>query len=644
MVSPQLPDISVPWSDLEDEAADMAQRARITAEYLAQAAAAWDRFRSFYQEPDTQERVYTALNELSEPTLYWQRSLQDAADTISNFAAAGRALARRRQELQALLLEHAGSPETGLDQPGSGSPDSPGQEGSAEQLNEQAAALAREWSDLQQGTAAILTGIRYGDGAGLPMGAVHGGSVLPDVQWSALTGVLDERFGALHPSALLPSLTGLDEEELREWAAANPEAAALLAARTLDGPFRAGTPEALMRTAMADDAHLTRDGVDAIRTAWLALDPLEQERLMALYPGVFGNLNGVPFAQRAKANIITVAGYRNSTQTALERPSPYFADYPQDDAGQQKWLADFQEWQAEQARLTDLLRGLNHAVETDVQVVMLSVEGDGRIVSMTGTPSSSTERMAAFIPGMGSRLGELENNLKRFESVNGDGSDERLGFYWQGTDLPNQLNDTFTSSYSEDGAVLLAAFDYAVDLEVPAEARTTYIGYSAGGSLLGTAERVGLDSTNIVYVAPAGPGHEVGGPDETENPDANRYLLQTRDDIIQHAQTFGGGFHGPTFWETGTLDNMGVTRLETGFLVPSDPGSLMKGHSDYFTDGSTAATNIKGVINESRVSLHVENKEIPHAGRPETIVPIEENPEDYANGKLETVRVKDLEK
>ena len=62
MRSLQLPHIDVPWDELEDSAADMVLRARTAADYLVDAAAAWDRFRDYYHHPATQDRKSTRLN------------------------------------------------------------------------------------------------------------------------------------------------------------------------------------------------------------------------------------------------------------------------------------------------------------------------------------------------------------------------------------------------------------------------------------------------------------------------------------------------------------------------------------------------------------------------------------------------------
>lgn len=630
MATPQFPDISVPWDVLEDAASDMASRAAVTQGYLADAVAAWRGLETTYRESDTEEKVHSALHDVQQPLQDWERSLREASNAVSDFVAAGRSLEQRVQEL--MRAENRRAPES----------DDAADDAAEEHLAEQAAAFTREWTDLQESAAAAIGSIAYGDGTGLPMAEAVGGAVLPEAGWAALTSQLDDRFGTPHPDRLLESLKGLNEEERREWADANPEAAALLAARGLTGRFPAGTPEHIMQGAMADGADLTRDGVKGIQEAWTSLSLDDQERLLLLYPAVFGNLNGVPFAQRAQANVITLAGHRSATQTLLDGlREPMADDYGADYVSQQQWVADMNAYDAEKARLNNLLRGLNHAYQENTQVVMLGTEGNGQVVTMVGTPSPDTRIVATLVPGSGANLGELASYSEKFTNIYRNEEDHKLGFYWQGSDFPQDaLWDNIDSDLNELGGPRLAGFDFAVDLEVPSDARSTYLGYSAGGSMMGTGEREGLDSTNIVYVAPAGPGHEVAGPGNTANPDANRYWIQTRDDsLIESAQLSGGEAHG--WWHSGRT--MDVNRLESGFSNPRDPESLMHGHMDYFHRGSTAASNMNGVIEGTTVSPFVEYIERWDNGHSWQESPLEDHPGNYTGDKLKAVPVKNLE-
>ncbi|MFZ3453988.1 hypothetical protein [Arthrobacter sp. 7Tela_A1] len=632
MAGAALPEISGDWSTLDAAAADLRVRAEVAESYLTDASTAWNRVIPAYREPGTQDLVHTAMDSLAAPMAGWRSALVAAAGIIEDFAAAAGALG---DECRTLEAERPSSDPA---------EDDPPAQRALDEFNTRAGELTQKWNTLQQETAARLAAISGGTGEGLPMAARPGGSVLPEVEWAALTVALDDRLGAVTPGQLLESLRGLGTAELKAWAEANPEAAALLAANKPMGPFPLGSPEAAMSDVLHDS--LSQEGIAAIRTAWLQLPAADQEKLLLLYPAVFGALNGVPFASRAHANTITVAGCRQSLKqelAALEEPK--LADYGYDRASAMRWNHDHTAWEAQVDRLDREVKALDNVTRQGTQVLLVSSEGDGRIVTMKGTPSEAVTTAAVLVPGTSADLTSVEGYTGRLDAVDGEAGPEKLSIYWQGSDLPDQLHDNLTSSYNEDGGPLLAAFDHALDLELAEGTRSTYIGYSAGGSLLGTAEREGLGATNIVYVAPAGIGHEVSNPQDTATPDANRYWLQTRDDPITVAQVAGGGFHSGSFWSGGDpKTQMGAVRLETGFLDPADPESLMRGHSEYFYEGSTSAANIAAVVEGKKVSLYVEDEWHTVAGRSYPLSPIATRPEEYTDRKLKTVPTESLEK
>lgn len=653
----KFPDIKVPWDALENAATDMKTRATSTQGYAQDAHTAWNRLPGAYKHDETQSTVYAALNDMSTPIEDWKDALATAESAISDFVSIGKKLQRESERLSAQLplLDTM----VGLGQGG----DNPDLDRQVREFNDRAEKLRSDWSTAQSTAADALDAIKTGTGGSLPLSATLGGPTLPDVSWGTFTAELDEDFGDVNPKALLPSLRGLSTEELRAWADANPEAAELLASNRPDGDFPPGSPEATMAAAMEGDAPLTKSGIHDIRGAWLGLTDKNQEKLLLLYPGLFGSLNGVPLANRATANIITVAGYREKVRRHQADPGPEpdvndftaqaFSRPGNDRVRAYSAYGAFQEahrkWEAARAAQDALdrqIKGFDYAMDHDTQVVMVSLEDGGQIVTMKGQPSSSTTQAATLVPGTSTDLGTLETSMDRLDAIDGDEGPGKVSFYWQGTDLPDKVLDNVSSDYNEQGAPRLAAFDYAVDAEISDKARTTYVSHSAGGSLLGTAEREGLDSSNIVYVAPAGTGHNVGSPQDTQNPDANRYWIQTRDDPIKWSQRLGGGYHGD---HVGSVSDptgqMGAHRLESGFLDPDDPDSIVKGHSEYFTPGSTSANNMQAIIEGGDVSPYIEDKfrySTPHSY--DNYSPLEEHPEEYTHGKLKTVSTESLEK
>jgi pimeloyl-ACP methyl ester carboxylesterase len=151
----------------------------------------------------------------------------------------------------------------------------------------------------------------------------------------------------------------------------------------------------------------------------------------------------------------------------------------------------------------------------------------------------------------------------------------------------------------------LAAFSEDVERTVTATGRdipVTYIGHSYGGSILGTAEELGLTADRVMYVAAAGSGVGVDDPGDwhNRNPEVNRFSMTAPGDWIEAVQGLPISPHGAD------PDSMpGVVRLHTGRRLD---GSLMAGpaaHSAVINEPSDAWHNILAVITGDWTNLQV---------------------------------------
>jgi pimeloyl-ACP methyl ester carboxylesterase len=150
----------------------------------------------------------------------------------------------------------------------------------------------------------------------------------------------------------------------------------------------------------------------------------------------------------------------------------------------------------------------------------------------------------------------------------------------------------------------LVAFSEDVDRTVDATGRpipVTYIGHSYGGSILGTAEALGMTGDRMLYVAAAGAGVGVDDPGDwhNRNPDVLRFSMTAPGDFIEAVQGIPGGPHGAD------PDEMpGVVRLATGHY---DDGRSLAGpnaHTDVINWPSDAWRNILAVITGDCETLH----------------------------------------
>lgn len=637
-----LPDINVPWAVLTAAAATMRDRASNAVSLFDAVSATWDGLQQAYRETSTQDRVYSALLDLRDPLMDWAIALSAGCTVLEDFAAQGLPLQR---EANILAGEGVGLRTSAAAADASGDDEllaAAARDGTAFNLRVQT--LQQNWTRLLETVSSDLAGISGGTGETLPVIAALGGPVLPAPDWVGLTSTLDD-LGELDPEAVVDSILSLTDDELREWSLVNPEAALILARNKLPHTPASKTAEFVMGLASGGGykrprgslaADLAPEGITVIRTQWLTLDPLEQRRLLLLYPSLFGNMNGVPLAQRAVANIVTVAGYREEVarQLAGMGGEPQKENFAPNPGEQALYSAARSVWD----ELNRKKEGLDHAALAGVQVVMVSLDGDGRVVTMNGTPSPATKTSTILVPGTGADLSSLEDYSLRLNQLMKDSGPQDLSFYWQGTDLPDEVKHNASARYNEAGGPLLAGFDAAVDLELTAGTRTTSIGYSAGAALVGTGEREGLDSTNIIYLAPSGVGNDVGSIGDTQNREAHRFWIQARDDPISTALLLSGASQG------GDPEQMDVTRLDSGFINHDSGGELVSGHEQYFHPQSTAMQNMWQVVYGGNVYPYVPDEMYVDEGGLWPYSPLEKTPEDYAGDRMPSVPIESTER
>lgn len=80
--------IDVQWEGLDSAASGMKASSRSAAEQMDSAGSAWQGLRGVYQQPDTQEVVWSAFDQVPEVTREWSEVLGGAAEVLQSFAAA----------------------------------------------------------------------------------------------------------------------------------------------------------------------------------------------------------------------------------------------------------------------------------------------------------------------------------------------------------------------------------------------------------------------------------------------------------------------------------------------------------------------------------------------------------------------------
>lgn len=659
----EVPEIAGPWSDLDAESSGLTGAATALGRLVDETAGVWAQLRGQYDEPSTAAVVHRAMDAVVPRAEHWTAAMTAAGAALEDFAQQARMLQARAEALRAargavLLaaaqIEAADSrAETWWDRL------------RVADYNADVAALRDAWEQLQQDFCERLEGIERArgfagegspDAADAAAGAVADAGVFSGVETSGAASAAgsaagsasgaDARAGAgasgtgADPEELVEELQGLEDEEIVEHLreeGAEERAAALTERRLAEDFTLPGSPARRMREVIAAHDDSTAEGMAAIREEFLSLDEEARRRLVLSHPSEFGNLNGIPFRLRALAHAVRTVGLQHRVRQQLDETPAVdedLRDRVQETGGGSGYGYDpgesVQEAAARQEeidRLETLQAGLEQAEEQITQgagrrsVVQLTTRGRGEAVVMDGTPSASTERTLTHVPGTGTDLSSLRNQMDRVERLAGDGDpEERVSVYWQGAQMPPDLVDNVDGmspafdleAEVERGARSLAAFDMALDLEVPEGATTTVSAHSAGTGYMGRAAHrdYGLTADHLVYVAPAGPGKGILSNEDFADPSTTVFMVEARDDAVDPAREMLGwdGVHGraPQPWddpmdsleridlEPGAADR---TVLEEGELpeLVSDAGPFAS-HSDVLGADTHAVESIRAVV------------------------------------------------
>ncbi len=320
-----------------------------------------------------------------------------------------------------------------------------------------------------------------------------------------------------------------------------------------------------------------------------AMTPGQRRELIYAAPAIVGNTNGVPWGMRVEANRINIA-------RAIADETGTDPDAKRRIAFYQELLADVDD-PATGRRVHRQILAFDPARST-----LVELNGDLDMASS----------VAVLVPGMNTTVeGSAADTTaaRRFvAATHGEvAAITYLGgpFPASGNVLASVLEATSTH-FALEMAPRLAAFSADVDRTVDATGRqvaVTYVGHSYGGSILGTAEALGLTADRTLYVAAAGAGVGVDDPGDwhNRNPDVLRFSMTAPGDPIEFVQGLPGGPHGAD------PDEMpGVIRLATGHYDDGRPMAGPRAHTDVIDcPASDSWRTILGVITGDRELIRV---------------------------------------
>jgi hypothetical protein len=376
-------------------------------------------------------------------------------------------------------------------------------------------------------------------------------------------------------------------------------------------------------------------GQDAIAAQIAAMTPEQRAALVASAPRQVGNTDGVPWDMRIEANRLNIADALAAQQRIVDRPddvkirealaqgfgtgAALSLGAGTSPAARERLRATVYADPALRAaaiayhdrdakRHIEFYRGLLAPVPDPTARTPDRVER--QVLAFDPARSSLIElhgdlrtvrSMAVLVPGLNTTILDSAANTRTARRFVAAGAGEVAMITYLGGPFPvgeyaEGVLDAASARYALDMAPRLVAFSEDVDRTVDATGRhipVTYLGHSYGGSILGTAERMGLTADRTVYVAAAGAG--VGVEDESDwhnrNPSVERYSMTAPGDWIEAVQGHALSPHGAD------PDEMrGVWRLPTGRRLD---GSVMWGpnaHSDIVNEPSDAWHNLLAVI------------------------------------------------
>ncbi len=330
-------------------------------------------------------------------------------------------------------------------------------------------------------------------------------------------------------------------------------------------------------------------GQDRIANQIAAMTPQERQRLIDEFPKQVGNTDGVPWPMRIAANRVNIA-----QAIADERGS-----------GNPDAATRIAFYQGLLAEVDDPARS-GHRVDRQI----LAFDPDrASLIELNGSLATA-KSVAVMVPGMNTTIeGSVENTktARRFVSATrGEVATITYlgGPFPRGDNMAAALADAADPRYALDMAPRLVAFSEDVDRTVDATGRdipVTYVGHSYGGTIVGTAEELGMTADRTLYLAAAGAGVGVDDPSDwhNRNPDVLRFSMTAPGDLIQAVQD------APILPHGADPDEMpGVIHLPAGDYDDGRPMAGPDAHGDVINAPSDSWRNILAVITGDSSTLH----------------------------------------
>jgi hypothetical protein len=273
----------------------------------------------------------------------------------------------------------------------------------------------------------------------------------------------------------------------------------------------AGTPNPLSGQHLPSGGGTSQPGEVAgrspeeVRTWWLGLTAAQQQDFIREHPGLAGNTNGIPFDARIEAN-------RLNAQARIDwlrhnDPEPQLNPWILDSGYPARFAAEHEEWRKRQEGVGYLQK----VVDGKLQLAAYD-PGSQSIVEIVGTYNENTTTVITYVPGTTTNEasfydGGPQDVPRRL--VQADTTGGTAAFVYKGSEFPDGdpveafLVEAKSDQFVAGSAPVLAAFQGAVELELPAQAQSVGIGHSWGLRNLTGAEMEGAGYDKLIALSGA---------------------------------------------------------------------------------------------------------------------------------------------
>lgn len=314
---------------------------------------------------------------------------------------------------------------------------------------------------------------------------------------------------------------------------------------------------------------------DRIATQIGAMSLEQRNRLIADFPQQVGNTDGVPWDMRVAANRLNIAsailaetGADSLSRRRIEFYRSLLGEID-DPASGQRISRKIIAFDTGRASLVELNGDLATARGVAVLVpgVNTTIEGSSSNTATARRFVSATRGEIAVITYLGGPFPQVRDPISVLQSAD--------------------------TRFALDMAPRLVAFSEDVDRRVGDGVPVTVIGHSYGGSIVGTAETMGLTSDRTLFLAAAGAGVGVDDPGDwhNRNPHVERFSMTAPGDFIELVQGIPGGPHGSDPDEMPT-----VIPLAAGDYDDGGPVAGWDAHSGMLNRPSDSWRTILAVI------------------------------------------------